>query len=530
MKKDACKFEAIKYYGIKTVSDAEAYAREVNLNSECHNNRPVKNGIVKSAYYTVKINGKVVPVYMTRTANGAHSYCYIDVESFNGENFLDIQVLALPQSSFLLDKTPKCEILPLKRGVKPKTERGCVSFQIKDFGDYTLIFNCGHLEPVTFFVKKKIDEKKLFNGYDVEYVLPGNYANDKTRNQTKFLRPHTVYYFKKGKYVVSEISLPSDSILYLENGAYLKVAPCVDKKSTYTLSVVGQNNVKVTGRGVFDFSDCCGGETYDENLFQNKEALLFRKCKNVSFEGITVINCQSWTLNFFACQNVYVNNVLFFGYRVWSDGVMLSDCQNCLVENSFIRTGDDAFETKSFRTNIEDEPTDNVLFRNNTCWTDKAHGYGCIYESLHPTRNVRFEDCSVGFANGTWSESLSCLVIQLGEVHNPNVTENIVFDNIEIYDNKNQGAINCFIGGSGGRGDGSGTIQNIHFNNIEIKHNHSYVINLQTWDNAKCFINDVYLNNVVSNGVLVTEENKKEFVCDKVVGGYDLNKLKINKE
>lgn len=530
MKKDACKFEAIKYSGIKTVSDAEAYAREVNLNSECHNNRPVKNGIVKSAYYTVKINGKVVPVYMTRTANGAHSYCYIDVEGFNGENFLDIQVLALPQSSFLLDKTPKCEILPLKRGVKPKTERGCVSFQIKDFGDYTLIFNGSHLEPVTFFVTKKIDEKKLFNGYDVEYVLPGNYANDKTRNQTKFLRPHTIYYFKKGKYVVSEISLPSDSILYLENGAYLKVAPCVDKKNTYTLSVVGQNNVKVTGRGVIDFSDCCGGETYDENLFQNKEALLFRKCKNVSFDGITVINCQSWTLNFFACQNVYVNNALFFGYRVWSDGVMLSDCQNCLVENSFIRTGDDAFETKSFRTNIEDEPTDNVLFRNNTCWTDKAHGYGCIYESLHPTRNVRFEDCSVGFANGTWSESLSCLVIQLGEVHNPNVTENIVFDNIEIYDNKNQGAINCFIGGSGGRGDGSGTIQNIHFNNIEIKHNHSYVINLQTWDNAKCFINDVYLNNVVSNGVLVTEENKKEFVCDKVVGGYDLNKLKINKE
>ena len=526
----SCKFEFIKYDGIKSVKDAEFYANEVELNEIWHNNRPIKNGVVKSAYYRVKINGITAPVYMTRTAHGAHSYCYIDVEDFNDNFSLDVQVFPLEQSKFLLNKTPECEILPLKRGITPQVERGKVSFQINSFGDYTLIFNGQHLEPITFFITKKVCEEELFNGYDIQYILPDNYAAEETNENLHFEKENTVYYFKSGRYVIDDIILPSNSILYLENGAYLEVVPNLQGKKNYAINIVDKKNIKVLGRGLIDFSACCGGETYDESLKSNKSAIMFKRCENVSFEGVTSINSNTWTLNFIGCKNVYVNNVLFFGYRVFSDGVMLSDCQNGLVENSFVRTGDDAFETKSIGTAVDAAHTDNILFRFNTCWTDKANGYGCVYESLHPTRNVRFENCSVGFANGTWSDHLGCCEIQLGEVFNPNITENIVFENIEIYCTKNKAAINCYIGGSGGRQEGAGTIQNIHYNNIEIKHNHQYVVNLQTWDNENCFINDLYLNNVVSNGILLTEENKRKFVRVKVAGGYNLNKLKVNKE
>lgn len=143
-------------------------------------------------------------------------------------------------------------------------------------------------------------------------------------------------------------------------------------------------------------------------------------------------------------QGLYV--FCLSGIRGRSDAVRL---QKCDCRGLFHPHGDDAFETKSTTAN---GLTDNVLFRNNAAWTDKAVAYGCIYESNHDTRNVRFENCSVGFALGTWSNHLGCCVIQMGNRKGA-VMENITFDNIEVYMSHNDGLLNVYIGGSGGRGE-----------------------------------------------------------------------------
>lgn len=179
----------------------------------------------------------------------------------------------------------------------------------------------------------------------------------------------------------------------------------------------------MAGRGLLDFFRLLRRPRCPRDTITIRAGLIFNQVDNVSFSGITVINSQTWTLCFNDCEGISVKNCLFFAYRVYADGIMLSDCKNAVVEDSFIRTGDDAFETKS---TTAQGLTDNVLFRNNAAWTDKAVAYGCIYESNHDTRNVRFENCSVGFALGTWSNHLGCCVIQMGNRKGA-VMENISF-------------------------------------------------------------------------------------------------------
>ncbi|MFQ7077621.1 MAG: hypothetical protein ACLRSW_06615 [Christensenellaceae bacterium] len=133
--------------------------------------------------------------------------------------------------------------------------------------------------------------------------------------------------------------------------------------------------------------------------------------------------------------------------------------------------------------------------------TDKAVAYGCIYESNHDTRNVRFENCSVGFCPRYMEQSSRLLRHSDGEQKGA-VMENITFDNIEVYMSHNDGLLNVYIGGSGGRGEGYGIVKNIYFKNITARRNYGAFLNVRTYDSENCFIYDLYLDNIVSNDIL----------------------------
>jgi len=74
-------------------------------------------------------------------------------------------------------------------------------------------------------------------------------------------------------------------------------------------------------------------------------------------------------------------------------------------------------------------------------------------------------------------------------------------------------------------------IRNIYFKNITARRNYGAFLNVRTYDSENCFIYDLYLDNIVSNDILLTPENYKEdgYIYDNVVGGYDMEKyLHIN--
>lgn len=512
-----CEIYFNEYEFIKKVDDVNAYHAGVATNLS------VDNGVIISPYYSLTINGKAVPVYATRTTNTVHSFVYVDVEKINSDvDFnLYLTIETLEKSTVLNKKNANVTVLPLKKNVNAVIENKKIKAVVSDFGSYSFSFNKKQDEALTIFIAEKENTQELFKGKTINYIEPGDYSA-LYKNETLFTEENAVYYFKNGRYRVDIISVPANSILYFDKNAYIEVIPT---SVANFIQTKGEENITVAGRGLIDFSACCGSEV-PEGYSNNKKGMSFSNVTNIDIGGITVINCQTWTLCLNACNQVKVHDVMFFGYRVFSDGIMLSDCKNAVVERNFIRTGDDAFETKSTTAH---GLTENVLFINNDAWTDKGIAYGCIYESNHDTTDVHFEDCRVGFAMGTWSNHLGCCVIQMGNRKNAKMYD-ITFNNIEIFTSYNAAILNIYIGGSGGRGPGYGIVKDIYFKNVTARRNYGAFLNLRTYDSENCFIYDVYLDNIVSNDILLTSENytTDNYVTDNVAGGYDFRRLKIN--
>lgn len=534
-----CYFDTITYEGINSISNIDKYQSEVSLYGNKNNHNPVENGVILSPYYTLKVGETEVPVYASRSAHGIHSFAFLDVIDTGDEGFnLNVEITGTENSTVFNNKKASCIVLPESTGVETELNRDdkTVKATIKTFGSFSFVFNEEHYEPLTVMVYEKQDLDVLFNDYKIKNIPVGDYSITGDITKTNFTAENTVYYFGAGKYKIHSIVMPSNSVLYLAPGAYIEVIPSrvehTDGNKVWydrdrAISVAGKENVVIAGRGIFDYSACSGSSEENWNT-NDKDTFIISDSKNIKVLGLTAINAQHWTLCFYNSKNIQVKNVFFMAYRMYADGVMLSDCQDAVVEDSFIRTGDDAFETKSKgKTEMK---ADNILFQNNAAWTDKALAYGCVFESYNSTQNVTFKNCSVGFALGNWSDHLGCCVIQLGEKWYPDtVNENITFENIEIYSSHNNAILQCYVGGNPSKDElGAGTIKNIYFKNITAKTNLGFVLNLQTDNEEKCFIEDIYLDNIVSNDIEITSSNISKYLRDKVIGGYDLTKLHIN--
>lgn len=522
-----CTVKYAEYEGIASLTSKEevsAYEADVATNL------PDENGIIMSPFYTLRANGNLVPVYATRSANGIHSFVYLDVvKTDESKPFaLHLELNGTDLSTVFTTKkgkSTKVDVLPQSTGVKAEVDQDekTVTATVTEYGSYSFAFNVDAKEALTVMVKPEVDTAELFGDKTINYIEPDNYVDDK-KNDLDFTEGDQVYYFKAGKYTVDGIKFAENSIVYFERGCYIEVAP--EQSHHYSLYASSCNNLTIAGRALVDYSSCCGSDM--PGYQNNKGGLVFSECDNIDISGLQVINSQTWTLCLNDCEGIHISDVLFFAYRTYADGIMLSDCKNAIVENNFIRTGDDAFETKS---TTWAGLTDNVLFRYNAAWTDKAVAYGCIYESSHDTRNVHFENNSVGFALGTWSNHLGSCVIQMGNRRGA-VMENIYFKGMEIYYSKNDAILNVYIGGSGGMGEGWGNVKNIYFQDVTAYRNYGAYLNVRTYSSDDCFIGTLYLDNIVSNGIMLTKENYKTegYITDNVVGGYNTDMyLRLNR-
>ena len=116
-------------------------------------------------------------------------------------------------------------------------------------------------------------------------------------------------------------------------------------------------------------------------------------------EGVWLKDSPFWTLHPYACEDVVIRGLKITAAPVRghnTDGIDPDSCSNVLVEDCYVRVGDDAVAIKSgidFAGRAFDRPSQNMLFRN------------CTFESKHVSigseqsggvRNVTIEDCTLG--------------------------------------------------------------------------------------------------------------------------------------
>lgn len=514
-------------YDVKSgVTDMAAFWQETRDNygiaGETSHDGKLDYGVIKDVLHTLKINGQVVGAYSTRCGFDVHSFAKIEVDT-------NVDVAISAEVTLLTASAAKCVVLPEKKGVTATMTGNVAKAVLNGYGDFTFVFDDKPDYALTVYVAEK-EAFELPAGYQKTEIAPGTYD----REALTFSEGNRAYYFKKGNYDVTSITVPSDSVVYFESGAFLKFYEAADGDSFNSFGSIGTKNIKVYGSGLFDFSGCTGGDVKTKMAFQ------FENVENIEVKDIISVNSHTWTMCFWYCRDIKVSELMLFGYRTYSDGVMLSDCNGAVVSDCFVRTGDDAMEVKSFYYAVPQGFTtvNDVLYENNTVWTDKGNAYGLIFEANRNASNVRFINNSVGFAQSNWIDRLGVCIIQMGTNKNAR-WEDVYFENIEIF--RASHSLCTLYNRASGASEG-GQIRNIYFKNIYAKHilqtyTQPYAINIivSLGDAAagnNCIIGNSYYDNIKFGDTAVTPENylsvSRVDIADAAKPFFSNNYIKIN--
>ncbi len=447
------RIEPISFEMIRECDDINNFIATMDSSGSTHDNNEKEDGMVISPYFRLEIAGLSVPCYSVRTSFGVHNFALVDCYS---------STFPITFKIIHSVKTRKIKCLPESLGVASSSISDELTYSsISAFGNYTYVLNDDRDMALTIFVREK-EEFNVPIGYDLKYVEPGEHGMELAFESEK-----SILYFKKGThYIKNSISLKNDTIVYLENGAYLyAVMPGSEEKKTVELDWAGlprwaalfnateKKNITIMGHGVIDLTKL---------KFHARTAIFFDLCDNVRIDGITLNNSPQWTLEVARSKNIEISNILLFGYRQNSDGICLVDSHDAIVRDSFARSGDDLFEVKSMYGK-HTEKIENILFKNCNAWPDKARGMGIISESCREISDVTFDGCSIGFASASWMDYLAGLIVYIEGSSAPAL--NITFKNIEIHKSALY-PIAVFVGENSG-----GLIDNILFENVRINEN-----------------------------------------------------------
>ncbi len=464
------------------LSDVFVWQRQTFADDGSWYNGPTVNAVIVSPYVKLKLNGLSVPVYAARAAFSTHSFAYAEVE---GEGDFSIRAeLTLSQ------KRNRVTVLPESTGVTAEIVGDCtVRAVIDKTGSFTFVFDHGVESAVTLVVRRK-QLLRIPENASVKTILPGQYTAD----EMNFTAPDTVYYFKRGIYYLDCVTVPSDSTVYFEEGSVIRVYGATTR--SLFRAQPGAKNITVCGRALIDPSSLESGAQQTFN---------FCGVDGVTVSDLTVVNSCSWTVCFTNCHRVCVHDLVLISYRIFSDGIMLSDCTDSLVSDCFIRTGDDAAECKS--TGNGSTRTDNVVFRNIAAWADKGACYGIVFEENYDTQNVTFENCSVGFSLPNWSDHLGCITVYCG--NNPRaVDHHIYFRDIEIY---------CTYCASAAFVAFEGNMRDIYVDGMKTRYNyHEAPVFLWVRDADKASIGDLYLSDITVGTQKLVSVDQSDLVTVRI--------------
>lgn len=114
----------------------------------------------------------------------------------------------------------------------------------------------------------------------------------------------------------NQIRIPANTTVYLAPGAVLKAKLLVD----------GVENVRIIGRGILDHPI---------------RGIEVTNAKNVTIDGVTVVNPEHYTVFGAGTKGLTVKNLKSFSSKGWSDGIDLMCCRDVLIDNVFLRNSDD---------------------------------------------------------------------------------------------------------------------------------------------------------------------------------------------
>ena len=216
-----------------------------------------------------------------------------------------------------------------------------------------------------------------------------------------------------GKYQTGTLHLKSNVTLSLDHGAYILGSQNIadypienlrksrEGNAHCLLYAEDASNITIEGLGVIDgrgtpdvFPRSVKGK---KGRLPRPRLMRLENCQNLTFSGVTYKRPAFWGLHLVDCKDVHFNGVktLMRNNGANNDGLDIDGCENVLIENCEIVSGDDAICLKSTKNACRNIKVRNCRVSSNTaafkCGTSSRGGFIDI-----SVDNCYFYDCPMG--------------------------------------------------------------------------------------------------------------------------------------
>ena len=381
--------------------------------------------LVESPYFTASVNSEEVPVYATPVyvatdSHGAlHSYASLDVD-FSAYSMVTITL------SVNLVKMQYAEVYSHDPAVLSYADQ-TIRLTVNKNGAYTVVLNDSQDYAITIFVRTYEDEDAKIREYQTLYGEENVIVYEPGLHEIDYillLKSNTVLYLKAGAVLLPkhtfDIQSDSDAAAAKEFGAAQSNA--IGLKCYPVINGFNAENLIIAGRGTVDMTQLDWHE---------RRGIVFTLCKNVTMDGVIILNPSEWAFITYRCEDVTVTQSAVMGYRTNSDAFAICNSIEVNVSNCFARTGDDMFEVKTLG-GVDTAVSRDITFTRCQAWGSKARCFGVIGEIEKDVTNILFEDGIVIFRDATWDNNRVGSLVVLRECGTGTVT-NVTFRNITIH-------------------------------------------------------------------------------------------------
>lgn len=488
------KVELILYDGPKTLpSKAEALAKfDPDLEK-------YKKTLARDDDTKIYVGDQQLFVYATGVAAGhTWSVDYKAPQMYTPVTYFDAEFKEGGEVTICVDITDvadieaieSVEVLPSAYGIKPVVDGKRVYFNIKENGNYTVVFNDQEFNATHIFVNE-IEDYSQYIDEDTVIIEPGEWT-------------------------IENISLETGKTYYIKGGAVVH-------------STLGGNyveDIKVFGHGIIDGSWYAGwkeNHTTEAHVPFNVVA-----AQGITLDGPTFLNSNCWVVNATDSKNCVFKNIKLISGRANGDGITIQSCQDMTITDAFVRTWDDSLVVKNYTTT---QNSKNINFKNISVWTDLAQSMEIGYE----TNKGKKEDpqiSGVSFTDITVLYNFHKPVISIHNSDNAYVHDisykNIVVEHANMGEGdgaENRQLIDFNVQSSNwSQTNERGRIKGVTIENVQVLNtNKANVISRIVGNDEEHKVEDITIKDLVILGTKVTNDN-----CQDAAHTFEFNDYTSN--
>jgi len=294
-----------------------------------------------------------------------------------------------------------------------------------------------------------------------------------------------VVYFGPGVHIPKDLpgdafNIGSGKTVYIAGGAVVRGKLLCDRVE----------NVRIIGRGVID---------------QPQRGVEIRHSKNVTVDGIIVINPKHYTIFAGGSDHIAIRNLKSFSAQSWTDGLDFMSCRDVTVDDVFMRNSDDCIAVYAHRWEFYGDVKD-FSVTNSVLWADVAHPinigvHGNTENKGEVIENLLFKNIDILEQDEDDPSAEGCMAIQASDL---NLVRNVRFEDIRVDDFQEGKLLQVKVAFFGKYNTAPGReVDNIYFKNISYNGSNNSPSLIDGLDKEH-LVKNITFENLRINGKLVT--------------------------